>query len=191
MLTLNAGTAVTNQEDPRVVRQHPRSPIPGCESGPLRPRPTVPTSPCDLVHSQCRHLAQISTCQPPVDGVLHRPADAIPRGAENRIDLAPAQPLGRSRKIPSVRNCQMVLAVTPRHHLDGHTTTLAVHSWHPVGQEDQKPPQRDELKPLLHQAIGRGTRKARTGTEHPTVLSRHHLNDEAGPLMRSSKATSP
>ena len=64
----------------------------------------VPAGPGDLVHAQGRHPAQVPMRQAPLDRVLHRPADAVPRRAEDRADLAPAQPLGPGRQDTSGRS---------------------------------------------------------------------------------------
>ena len=61
--------------------------------------------------------------------------------------------LGPGGQELAVGDGQLVLAVTPRHHLDRHATPLTVHASHPVGQEDHDPPERHELEPSFLQAI--------------------------------------
>src|SRR3954447_1989851 len=110
--------------------------------------------------------------QAPLDGVSHRPADAIPGGPEDRPDLAPTQAPGPTRQEPAIGRRQLILAIAPRHHLHRDPAPGAIHAAHPVDEEHQDAPEGDELESPLLEVVVRATPPEATGAVRQAVLAR-------------------
>src|SRR4051794_38343084 len=123
--------------------------------------------------------------------MLDRSTDAVPRRAEDRGHLAPAQSLGPAREEPAVGRRQVILPVAPGHHLDDDSTPFAVHPAHPVRQEDHEPPQGHELEVPYLEAVIRGAATTTTGAMRPAVLPGPHLDHQGRaiiPLLQAGRA---
>src|SRR5262245_34964440 len=90
---------------------------------------------------------------PPRHGHRDRPKDLVPTGPEDAADLLPTEALRPPRKEPHIGGGELVLAVRPRHRLDGDTTVRAIDSSHHVEKEHAQTPERDELEAARRQPV--------------------------------------
>jgi hypothetical protein len=114
----------------------------------------------------------------PLNRVFNSPAHAVLGREEYRANLAPAQPLGPGRQVPAVGGRQLILAVTPWHHLHSHPTPFAVNPLHPIGPEVQNAPDEHELESPFLKAIAWSSLPTTTQVERTAVPPRFDLDHQ-------------
>jgi hypothetical protein len=77
----------------------------------------------------------------------------------------------------------LILAVTPRHHLDGHAASLAIHSPHPVGEKRHDSPEGHELEPAFFQAVVGAATPTATRAIGLAVLPRPDFDHQSRPVV--------
>jgi hypothetical protein len=109
--------------------------------------------------------AERAVLQSPSDDMLDRVADLFPRGTKGLGSFFPRKAAGPAGQEEHVGSGQGAFAVAPRNFFnhDG-PAAAAIHSPHGVQEEDEKAPQRDELKTAFGELVvpGRGLMTART-----------------------------
>ena len=110
-------------------------------------------SPANLIGADGHDTAQVSMHKPPLDRHLHRTNDTVPTGMKYLGNLLPAQPFRPSGEEPGVGGGEVTFPLRPRQPLNLHATVRTVNPARGIEEENQNPPQRDELETPLPQSV--------------------------------------
>src|SRR5713226_7160272 len=133
----------------------------------------------DFIHTNGADRLQRAMFQAPADHILDGVAHLVPGSMEGLGGFLPgelARPAGQKQHIGSG---QLVLTIAPGNLLDHHTTIPAVDAPHAVQQENQKAPQRNELKTPLGKMIVTRCRLVAPRADRCRALSRSHVHFDA------------
>jgi hypothetical protein len=110
-------------------------------------------APGDLIDADRRYVFQVSMCQPPGHGHLHRAEDIMPGSPKGLGRLFPTQSLTPVRQDSSERGGQMVLPLRPGNMLDSDTATRAINPAQTVKEKNGYSPKGDKFKTANIQGI--------------------------------------
>ena len=133
----------------------------------------------DFIHTNGANRLQRAMLQAPTDHILDGVAHLVPGSVEGLGGFLPGQlprPAGQKQHVGSG---QLVLTITPGNLFDHHTTILAIDASHAVEQEDQKAPQRNELKVALGKMIVTRRRLVASRTDRRRALPRSDVHFDA------------
>src|SRR6266852_2127433 len=129
----------------------------------------------DFIDADGVDLAQFPVFQAPGDDMFDGIEDLLPGSAERLGCLFPRKAAGPAGQKQHVRFGQGALAVAPGNFLDDHSAAAAtVHSPHRVQEEDEKSPQREELKTSLGELIVTGRRLMAARADRARALAGPH-----------------
>ena len=134
----------------------------------------------DFIHPDGIDLAERAVLQPEPDHIFDGVADLVPGGAERLGRFFPRKPARPAGQKQHVGIGQLMLAVAPGNLLDHHRfAAAAINASHGVQQENQKPPERDELVTPFRELIITGRRLMAPGTNRRRTLARPHADFDA------------
>ncbi len=107
----------------------------------------------DLIDTNRSDVGEVMAGEPPLDGALDGPVHGAPTRLECRRDIAPAKALRPSGEEPLKTPRHSLLAIGPRHHLNGDAAGPAVYAAHGINEKDEDGPERDVLEPARRQSI--------------------------------------
>src|SRR5215470_4826662 len=108
----------------------------------------------DFIHADGVDLAQLAVFQAPGDDMFDGIENLIPRSAKSLSGFFPGEAARPASQEEHVGFGQGTFAVAPGHFFDHHGgAAAAVHAPHGVQQEDEKSPERNELKAPLGELI--------------------------------------
>src|SRR5215471_13107117 len=133
----------------------------------------------DFIHADGVDLVQLAVCQAPGDDMFDGIENLIPRSAKGLGGFFPGEAARPASQEEHVGFGQGTFAVAPGHFFDHHGgTAAAVHAPHGVQQEDEKAPERDELKAPLGELVVAWSRlmAARTDRRRSLAWPQRNLN---------------
>src|SRR5690242_17426233 len=151
----------------------------------------------DFIHADGVDGSQRAVLQAPGDDVFNRVENLVPGSAKGFGCFLPGQLARPPGQKEHVGSGQLALALAPRHFLDyHHAATAAIDPPHGVQEEDEKPPQGDELETPLGKLVITRCRLMTTRADGGRTLTRSHghfdalvVGAEAGLLVDKTSET--
>src|SRR2546422_7108027 len=126
--------------------------------------------------------------QSPLDDIIDRIADLVPRGMKGLGRLFPGEfacPTGQKQHVGFG---QLVLALTPRNLFHHDAATWAVHASHAVQKENQNTPERNELKAPHGKSVVTGSWLVAAGADSRRAPARPDHNFKGGLILNEAGA---
>src|SRR5689334_1141991 len=129
----------------------------------------------DFIDADGIDLSQGAVFEAPGDDVFHRVENLLPGSAKRLRGFFPRKPSRPARQEQHVGFGQRAFAIAPGHLFDYDSfAASAVHAPHAIEEEDEKSPERNELKAPLRELVVTGRRLMAARTDRGRTLARSH-----------------